>query len=52
MVMVTNLLVKAGSGLEFSFGIRASTEMEIQCIKDMYRLKLVSIENSGIKASK
>ena len=42
--MVTNLLVKAGSGLEFSFGIRAWAEMEIRCIKGMYRLKLVSSE--------
>ena len=43
---VTSLLVKAESAFEFSFGVRAWTEMEIQCIKDMYRLKLVSSANS------
>ena len=42
MVNVTSLIVKAGSGLRFSFGVRAWTEMEIQCVKGMYRLKLVS----------
>ena len=50
MVKITNLIVKAGSGLRFSFGVRAWTEMEIRCIKGMYRLKLVSCENnSGFK---
>ena len=39
---VASLLVKAGSGLGFSFGVRGWTEMEIWCIKGMYRLKLVS----------
>ena len=40
----------AGSGLRFSFGVRARTEMEIQCVKGMCRLKLVSCENnSGFK---
>ena len=29
MVRVKSLLIKAGSGLEFSFGVRAWTEMEI-----------------------
>ena len=44
--------VKAGSGLRFSFGVRAWTEMEVRCIKGMYRLKLVSCENnSGFKGS-
>ena len=38
---------KAGSGLRFSFGVRAWTEMEIRCIKGMYRLKLVSCENNS-----
>ena len=44
MVKVTSLLVKAGSGLGFSFGVRAWTEREIRCVEDMYRLKLVSSE--------
>ena len=35
---------KAGSGLGFSFEVRAWTEIEIRCIKGMYRLKLVSSE--------
>ena len=38
MVKVTSLLVKAGSGLGLSFGVRAWTEMEIRCVKGMYRL--------------
>ena len=50
MVKVMSLLVKAGSGLGFSFGVRAWTEMEIWCVEGMYRLKLVSSEkNSGFK---
>ena len=50
MVKVTSLSVKAGSGLRFSFGVRAWTELEIRCVKGMYRLKLVSCENnSGFK---
>ena len=50
MVKVTSLIVKAGSGLRFSFGVRAWTEMEIRCVKGMHRLKLVSSENnSGFK---
>ena len=44
MAKVTSLFVKAGSGLGFRFGVRAWTEMEIQCIKGMYRLKPVSSE--------
>ena len=44
VVKVRSLLAKAGSGLGFSFGARAWTEMEIQCIKGMHRLKLVSSE--------
>ena len=47
MVKVTSLLAKAGSGLRFSFGVRAWTEMEIRCIKGMHRLKLVSSENNN-----
>ena len=35
-----SLLAKAGSAVGFSFGVRAWTEMEIQCAKGMYRLKL------------
>ena len=30
-----------------SFGVRAWTEMEIVCIKDMYRLKLISSEKDS-----
>ena len=49
----SRLLAKAGSGVGFSFGVRAWTEMEIQCVKGMYRLKLVSSEkNSGFKGLK
>ena len=44
MVNVMSLLAKAGSGLIFSVGVRAWTEMEIQCIKGMYRLKLVGLK--------
>ena len=46
MVNITNLLAKAGSTVGFSFGVRAWTEMEIRCIKSMYRLKLISSENN------
>ena len=50
MVKVMSLIVKAGSGLRFSFGVRAWTEMEIWCVKGIHRLKLVSCENnSGFK---
>ena len=49
MVNVTSLLAKAGSGVGFSFGVRAWAEMEIWCVKGMYRLKLTSSEkNSGL----
>ena len=48
MVKVTSLLAKAGSGLRFSFGVRAWTEMEIWYIKGMQRLKLVSSENNSV----
>ena len=44
MVKVTSLLIKGGSGVGFSFGVRAWTEMEIWCVKGMYRLKVVSSE--------
>ena len=44
MVKVTSQLARAESGLGFSFGVRAWTEMEIWCDKGMYRLKLVSGE--------
>ena len=46
MVKVTSLLAKAGSRLRFSFRVRACTEMEIQCVKGMYRLKLVLSDNN------
>ena len=48
MVKVTSLIVKAGSGLKVSFGVRAWTEMEIRCVEGMHRLKLVSCENNSI----
>ena len=49
----SDLLVNAGSGLRLSFGVRALTEMEIRCVKGMYRLKLVSSENnSGFKVAR
>ena len=51
MVKVTSLIVKAGSGLRSSFGVRAWTEMEIQCVKVMHRLKLVSCENNSGRAN-
>ena len=38
VVKVTSLLVKAGSGLGFSCGVRACKEMEIQCVKGKYML--------------
>ena len=46
MVKVTSLLIKAGSGLGFNFGVRAWTEMEIWCFKGMYMLKVVSSEKN------
>ena len=50
MVNVTSLLAKAGSGVGFSFGVKHWTEIEIRCVKGMYRLKLISSENdSGFK---
>ena len=44
LVKVTNLLIDAKSGLRFSFGVRAQTEMEIWYVKGMYKLKVVSRE--------
>ena len=44
MVRVTSLLIKAGSGLGFSLGVRAWTEMEICYVKGMFMLKVVSIK--------
>ena len=43
MVNITSLLAKAGSGVGFSFGVRAWTEVEIWCVKGMCRLKLKSV---------
>ena len=46
----TSACYKAGSGVGFSFGVGAWTEMEIQCVKGMYRLKPVSNEKiQGLK---
>ena len=44
---VMSVLAKAGSTVGFSFGVRASTEMEIRCVKGMCRLKLISSENNA-----
>ena len=53
MVKVTCLLAKAGSGVGLSFGVRALTQMEIRCVKGMFRLKLISSEiNSVFKGLK
>ena len=50
MVNIGSLLAKAGSGVGFSFGVRAWTKVEIRCVKGMYRLKLISSEKySGLK---
>ena len=48
MVKVTCLLAKAGSGVGFSFGVRALTRMEIPCVKGMFRLKLISSEKNSV----
>ena len=48
MVKVTCLLAKAGSGVGLSFGVRALTEMEIRCVKGMFRLKLISSEKNSV----
>ena len=53
MVNIASLLAKAGSGVGFSFGVRAWTEVEIRCIKGMHRLKLILSEKySGFKRVK
>ena len=44
VVKVTSLLINAGSGHGFSFGVKAWTEMEIQCVKGIYMLEVVSSE--------
>ena len=38
----------AGSGVGLSFGVRALTEMEIRCVKGMFRLKLISSEINSV----
>ena len=48
MVKVTCLLAKAGSGVGVSFGVRALTEMEIRCVKGMFRLKVISSEKNSV----
>ena len=48
MVKVTCLLAKAGSGVGLSFGVRALTEMEIRCVKGMFRLKVISSEKNSV----
>ena len=48
MIKVMSLHIKTGSGVRFSFGVGASTEMEILCVKHMYRLKVVSSEKKII----
>ena len=37
-------VIKAGSGLGFSFGVRAWAEMEIWYVKGMFMLKVFSSE--------
>ena len=50
MVKVTTLLIKAGSGLRFSFGVRARTETEVWCAEGMFMLNIVSSkQNLGFK---
>ena len=44
MVKVMNLLIKAGSALGFSFGVKAQTEMKIWYVTGMYMLKIVQSE--------
>ena len=51
MVKVTCLLAKAGSGVGLSFGVRALTQMEIRCVKGMFRLKLISNEKNSVRAN-
>ena len=46
VVKVTSLLLMAGSGLGFSFGVRAWTKMEMWCIKGMHMLKVVASESN------
>ena len=48
---VTSLLAKAGSGVGFTFGVRAWTEMKIRYVKGMHRLKLISSEKKKSKAN-
>ena len=48
MVKVTCLLAKAGSGVGLSFEVRALTEMEIRCVKGMFRLKIISSEKNSV----
>ena len=45
MVKVMSLLARAGSGLRFSFGVRAWTKMRVE---GMHRLKLVSSKNTSV----
>ena len=48
-----SLHIEAKSRLEFSFGVRAQTEMKIWCVKGMYLLKAVSSERiQGLKGTK
>ena len=48
MVKFTSLLIKAGSVLGFSFGVRDQTD--IVCVKGMHLLKVVTSEkNVGFK---
>ena len=41
---MVKVISQAGSGLGFSFEVRAWTEIEIWCVEGIYRLKLVSSE--------
>ena len=49
MVKVTSLLIKAGNGRRFSFGVRALTEKEMWLVKGIYMLKVVRREKIRFK---
>ena len=44
-----SLMSGHGSGPGFRFGVRARAEMEIWCVKGMFRLKVVSSEKDLIR---
>ena len=46
MFKVTSLVINAESGLGFSFGVRAWTEMEIWYVEGMFKLQVVTSEKN------